>query len=74
MKRAIIKPDICKNCENCQVEENCTYLAIIRECNEDKPWIDFYQCRGCMKCLAYCQFHAVAEVTHPCNGSAKQGW
>ncbi len=74
MRRAIILPDTCRNCETCLVEANCVNLAIIRECKEDKPWVDFYKCRGCMKCFNYCQNSAVGEVTHPCNGSPSQGW
>lgn len=74
MRRAIIKPDKCKNCASCLVELNCVNLAIIRECNEDKPWIDSYKCRGCMKCLSYCQNDAVGDMTHPCNGAPSQGW
>ena len=74
MKRAIIKPDICKNCVTCFIEENCGNMAIIRESTEDKPWIDFYKCRGCMKCISYCQNKAVGEISHPCDGSPSKGW
>lgn len=74
MRRAIVNPDICKNCTTCLVEKNCVNTAIIRETEEDKPWIDFYQCRGCMKCLNYCQYNAVEEITHPCTGKPGMGW
>lgn len=74
MRRAIIMPDTCKNCETCLVEVNCVNSAIIRESMEDKPWVDFYKCRGCMKCIGYCPNSAVGEMTHPCNGSPSQGW
>jgi Pyruvate/2-oxoacid:ferredoxin oxidoreductase delta subunit len=74
MKRAIIKLEICENCVPCLVEENCINKAIIREDAEEKPWIDFYKCRGCMKCINYCPNNAVKEIIHPCNGDAKIGW
>lgn len=74
MKRAIIKPDNCENCETCLVERNCVNMAIIRESKEDKPWIDFYKCRGCMKCISYCQNNAVGEIIQPCGGNASKGW
>ena len=74
MKRAIILPEVCKNCETCLVQEKCINLALIRESIEDKPWIDFYKCRGCMKCISYCQNNAVGEITHPCNGTPSKGW
>ncbi|MHB1153455.1 MAG: 4Fe-4S binding protein [Eubacteriales bacterium] len=74
MRRAIIKPDHCKNCMICLVEQKCPNTAIIRESKEDKPWIDFYKCRGCMKCINYCQNNAVEEITHPCSGKPGMGW
>jgi Pyruvate/2-oxoacid:ferredoxin oxidoreductase delta subunit len=74
MKRAIIKLDICKNCATCLVEQNCVNTAIIRESKEDKPWIDFYKCRGCMKCISYCQNKAVGEIIHSCDGNPSMGW
>jgi TPP-dependent indolepyruvate ferredoxin oxidoreductase alpha subunit len=74
MKKAIIKPDLCKNCATCLVEANCVNAAIIRESIEDKPWIDFYKCRGCMKCISYCQNNAVGEIIHPCAGNRSKGF
>jgi len=50
VKRAIILPEACRNCEICEAGEVCQQDAFIREKKEDKPWIDFYQCRGCLKC------------------------
>lgn len=67
MRKAIIKPDVCENCKTCCVESLCPGTAIIREEECDKPWIDTYRCRGCMKCLAYCSYRAVGEVTNPCH-------
>ena len=74
MKRAVIKPGKCKNCNPCLVEENCINKAIIREDVTEKPWIDFYNCRGCMKCMNYCRNNAVEEIYHPCNGNVRKGW
>lgn len=74
MKRAVIKPKICLNCVPCLIEVNCVNKAIIREDNHDKPWVDFYKCRGCMKCMTYCPYKAVEEISHPCNGDPRQGW
>lgn len=62
MKRAIIKPEICENCVPCLVEENCINKAIIREDVEDKPGVDFYKCRGCMKCINYCPNNVVSQA------------
>lgn len=67
MKKAIINPDTCENCKICSVEVHCPGTAIIREDETDKPWIDFYRCRGCMKCMNYCHNKAINEVTQPCH-------
>jgi Pyruvate/2-oxoacid:ferredoxin oxidoreductase delta subunit len=74
MKKAIIKPEVCKNCATCKIEDNCVNKAIIRENSEEKPWIDFYMCKGCMKCVNYCTNKAVEEIYHPCTGNARKGW
>jgi len=68
MRRAVIVPDKCKNCDVCSVNENCIQKAIIREDGIDKPWVDFYKCRGCMKCKPACANGAVIEETKPCDG------
>jgi len=74
MKRALIHPDICRNCQPCQVEANCPMKAVLREQNNEKPWVDFYMCSGCLKCKAFCPNHAVEEITHPCDGKGRMGW
>lgn len=74
MKRALINPEICKNCSNCLIELNCFNKAIIREEAEQIPYVDFYKCSGCMKCKNYCHNNAVLEVSQPCTGKAKAGW
>jgi len=74
MKRAMIVPDKCKNCEVCAVYENCGPRAIIREERIDKPWVDFYKCRGCMDCKQACNNDAVIEEIKPCNGGFAKSW
>jgi Indolepyruvate ferredoxin oxidoreductase, alpha and beta subunits len=61
MKKAIIDPLKCNNCEACRIELNCPQKAVIRE-ETAKPWIDFYKCIGCMQCKAYCQNGSVAAI------------
>ena len=73
MRRALIKPDACKNCPVCSADRQCPGAAVIRESAGDKPWIDFYKCRGCMKCLGFCRNGAVGEITHPCTGKPGMG-
>ncbi len=74
MRRAIINPDKCQNCEQCQITLLCKEDVVIREQASDKPWLDFYKCRGCMKCLRYCQFGAVEELAQPCDANQKMSW
>jgi len=74
MKRAIIKPDLCSNCPECAVIAACDRTAIIRESVQDKPWIDFYQCTGCLKCKPACPQHAVEELLQPCTGTRRMSW
>ena len=74
MRRAIVEPLKCKNCTNCLVEINCPKFAIIRETKEDKPWIDFYKCCGCMNCRGFCTENAISEITHPCNSKPGKSW
>lgn len=74
MKRAIILPEVCWNCEICEAQKVCPQDAFIREKKDDKPWIDFYQCRGCLKCKPACPCGAVGEIIQPCNGKGKMGW
>lgn len=71
MKRAMVDRFKCKGCIPCNIEENCSNKAIIRE--DDIPWVDFYLCSGCMKCKTYCPFNAVEEIARPC-GNNKIGW
>lgn len=74
MKRAIIRPEKCKKCKICNAEQACQQNAFIREKDDDKPWIDFYQCRGCLKCKPACAYEAVGEIIQPCNGKGKMSW
>jgi len=74
MKRAMIDPDKCKNCDVCGVDEKCPQQAVIREAKADKPWVDFQLCRGCMKCKTYCVNGAVLEEIKPCNGGFSSSW
>ncbi|MCL2774304.1 MAG: hypothetical protein FWD71_13275 [Oscillospiraceae bacterium] len=74
MKRAMIDPVKCANCPTCLVEEKCQENAVIREEVIDKPWIDFYHCRGCMKCKTVCEHNAVIEEIKPCDGKFAAGW
>lgn len=74
MKRALIRPERCGNCEECRIEKNCPNKAVIREAGDRKPWIDFYKCAGCMKCKLYCPNGAVEEIAQPCTGKARPGW
>ena len=74
MKRALIQPNICQRCSPCQVEVQCPKHAAFREQPTDQPWVDFYQCAGCMQCKAWCQHGAIAEIAHPCDGKGRMGW
>jgi len=74
MKRALINPENCLNCQICNVAALCPQKAIIREEPTDKPWVDFRLCRGCMKCKLFCNNNAVLEELKPCNGGLAQSW
>jgi Pyruvate/2-oxoacid:ferredoxin oxidoreductase delta subunit len=74
MKRALIHPEKCKNCEVCQIEANCPNHAVIKENPEEKPWVDFYLCTGCLQCKALCLQGAVEDITQPCDGKKRMGW
>jgi MinD superfamily P-loop ATPase len=74
MKRAMVDPVKCVNCPICNVAEKCPQKAIIREEVTDKPWIDFYNCRGCMKCKVFCEYEAIIEETKPCDGKFAKSW
>lgn len=74
MRRAIVDPKRCKNCKVFQVAIKCDQDAIIRETAEDYSWIDFYHCRGCMKCKQYCVHGAVMEEVQPCDMQHRTTW
>lgn len=74
MKRALVNPECCQNCPECNVAMLCPQKAIIREEPTDKPWVDFQLCRGCMKCKVFCNNGAVLEEIKPCNGGFAQSW
>jgi flavoprotein len=74
MKRALIDPKICRNCDVCEVNAKCPQKAVIKEDDNDKPWIDFYKCRGCMKCKQFCEHGSILEEIKPCDGGFSQTW
>ena len=74
MKRALIDPKICRKCDVCEINAKCPQKAIILEEKNDMPWIDFYKCRGCMKCKQLCKNSAVLEEIKPCDGSFSPSW
>lgn len=75
MKRAMIISERCNACATCQLDLRCENRVLIRETPQDKPWIDFYRCRGCMKCLKYCPYDAIEELVQPCHNMEREmGW
>jgi len=74
MKRALINPAKCRNCQPCSIETHCSMEAVLRENKIEKPWIDFYRCSGCLQCKMYCSNKAVEEISHPCDGKQRMGW
>lgn len=48
--------------------------AIFREEPQDRPWVDFYQCSGCLKCKTLCPAGAIEEIVQPCSGGRRMGW
>jgi len=74
MKRALIDPEKCRNCSACAVNEKCPENAVIREEATDKPWVDFYKCRGCMKCKLFCPNGSIIEELKPCDGGLLKSW
>jgi MinD superfamily P-loop ATPase len=74
MKRAIIDPQRCHNCQPCAVKEQCPMTAVFIELPGDRPWVDFYRCSGCLRCQALCPHGAIQEISHPCDGRPRLGW
>ncbi len=74
MKRPIIVPEKCQNCPVCKIQEECPKNAVIREHIQEKPWIDFYKCSGCMKCIVFCNNRAIQELSKPCDSQGRSGW
>jgi TPP-dependent indolepyruvate ferredoxin oxidoreductase alpha subunit len=74
MKRALIHPERCTNCQPCIAQLACERQAIFREAPADKPWVDFYRCSGCLKCKATCPASAIQEISQPCDGQPRAGW
>lgn len=74
MKRALIQPRRCLNCRPCPVQTQCAMDAVLRETEDDKPWIDFYRCSGCLKCKLVCPGGAIEEIMRPCTGRPQMGW
>jgi len=74
MKRAMVDPQICKKCDVCAINARCPQNAVLLEQINDTPWIDFYKCRGCMKCKTYCKHGSILEEVKPCDGKFSSGW
>ncbi len=74
MKRALIRPDKCTNCMPCEVERQCENRAVFREERDERPWVDFYRCSGCLKCKPVGPAAAIKEITQPCDGQGRMGW
>lgn len=74
MKRALVQSDKCANCAPCPVQEKCGRRAVFRETEQEKPWVDFYRCSGCMVCKTVCRFGAIVEIAQPCTGRPKASW
>ncbi len=74
MKRVLIRLEKCSNCQPCEVALRCEMKAVFREEADDKPWVDFYRCSGCLKCKPVCLGGAIEEITQPCDGRARLGW
>jgi MinD superfamily P-loop ATPase len=74
MKRALIRPEKCVNCQPCEVERQCAMKAVFREQASERPWVDFYRCSGCLKCKTICVSEAIEEICHPCDGRGRMGW
>jgi MinD superfamily P-loop ATPase len=74
MKRALIHPERCQDCQPCAVVVQCPKEAVFREPPEAKPWVDFYRCSGCMKCKEWCPSGAVEEIAQPCTGRPQRSW
>ena len=74
MKRALIQPSRCHQCQPCEVEQQCPMRAVFREDPQDGPWVDFYRCSGCLTCKMTCPNGAIEAIAHPCDGRARIGW
>jgi MinD superfamily P-loop ATPase len=74
MMRAMVKPERCLACENCEVARTCAFGAVIREEGDAKPWIDFLKCSGCGKCKPVCRGQAMEYVVQPCTGRRRMSW
>ena len=74
MKRALIESKKCLNCKICTALESCPRFAIFRECDDEKPWVDFYKCTGCMKCKNQCKGNAIEFITQPCSMTGRTNW
>ena len=74
MKRALVHPDRCRGCRPCVAEGECPKGAFFREVPEEKPWVDFYRCSGCLKCKPACLHAAIEEIAQPCTGTGRVGW
>jgi MinD superfamily P-loop ATPase len=74
MHRSLIDTNKCLKCKVCLVEKNCESHAIIKESEDDKPFVDFYKCTGCLKCKVVCKGRSIEIITQPCTGKPKMGW
>ena len=74
MKRALIVAERCVNCQPCAAADACKTNAIFRESPDDKPWVDFFQCNGCLECKPACPAAAIEEISQPCTGKGRMSW
>jgi Fe-S-cluster-containing hydrogenase component 2 len=74
MQRALVLIRTCLNCRPCPPEEQCQMKAFFRDPPDEKPWVDFYKCGGCLKCKPLCPANAIEPISHPCDSKARRGW
>ena len=74
MKRALIRPEKCSNCQPCEVEEAMRDESSVPGEANERPWVDFYRCSGCLKCKTICVGEAIEEICQPCDGRGRMGW
>ena len=48
--------------------------AFFRETPDEKPWVDFYKCGGCLNCKPLCPARAIEAISRPCDARGRRGW